>query len=216
MPFTVGIAGITGKFARRLVSHLLKYPDVVIRGYCRDPSKVPKSLAFSPRVHIIQGQAFDSDALDRFVETCDVVICCYLGDDKLMVDGQKALIDSCERGNVPRYFASDWALDYTKLEFGQLFVKDPMKHVKAYLEAKKVKGVHILIGGFMEPVFSPHFNFFDAKTTTIRFWGEGDEVVEGTTYDNAAEFTAAVALDPNAIGIQKCMFSSYRNSDFLV
>lgn len=29
-----------------------------------------------------------------------------------------------------------------------------MKYVKAYLETKdKVKGVHILVGGFMKPVF---------------------------------------------------------------
>ncbi|ODQ68900.1 hypothetical protein LIPSTDRAFT_121048 [Lipomyces starkeyi NRRL Y-11557] len=51
-----------------------------------------------------------------------------------------------------------------------------MKHVKAYLETKtSVKGVHILVGGFMEAIFSARFG------------------VEGTSYENAAEYTAAVA-----------------------
>jgi hypothetical protein len=207
MTFTVGIAGITGKFAKSLASHNLNRSDVAIRGYCRDPSKVSETIA-SPQVTLIKGDAFDQDAIRNFVNSCDVVVCCYLGDDKLMVDGQKALIDACEEFNVSRYVASDWALDYTKLKLGELFPKDPMIHVKAYLETKKVQGVHILIGGFMEPIFSPFFNIFDPSPNTFRYWGNGDEVMEGTTYDNAAEFTAAVALDPKATGHVRCKMPS--------
>lgn len=203
----IGIAGITGKFARLLASHLLQNPSVTLRGYCRNASKVPASIASSPRVSsIIEGDALGAaDKLRAFVTGLDVVICCYLGDDALMVDGQKALIDACEEARVPRYVASDWALDYTKLRLGELFPKDPMIHVKAHVETKRhVRGVHVLIGGFMEPVFSPFFNVVDPVAKTIRFWGEGDEVWEGTTYDNAAEFTAAVAVDREAVGLQRC------------
>lgn len=201
MAITVGIAGITGKFARRLVSHLLKQQDVVIRGYCRDPRKVPEDISSSAQVTLFEGDAFNKDALIEFAQGCDVIVCCYLGDDKLMVDGQKILIDVCDECEVPRYIASDWALDYTKLKLGELFPKDPMIHVRAYAETKKVEGVHILIGGFMEPIFSPFFNIYDPQSQTLHFWGSGDEVMEGTTYDNAAEFTAAVAVDQKANGI---------------
>ncbi|OGM42488.1 NmrA-like family protein [Aspergillus bombycis] len=202
MALTVGIAGITGKFARRVVSHLLKHSDVTIRGYCRDPSKVPESISSSEKVTLFKGDAFDKGAIRTFAQGCDVLICCYLGDNQLMIDGQKILIDACEEQGVPRYIASDWALDYTKLKLGELFPKDPMIHVHAYLATtQKVKGVHVLIGGFMEPVLSPFFNILDPKTNTFRFWGEGDEIMEGTTYDNAAEFTTAVARDPEATGI---------------
>lgn len=207
MAITVGIAGITGKFAKRLVSHLLKRPEVNIRGYCRDPSKVPEAISSSAQVILFQGDAFSKDAINAFAKGCDVIVCCYLGDDKLMVDGQKILIEACDGCEVPRYIASDWALDYTKLKLGELFPKDPMIHVKAYVETKKVQGVHILIGGFMEPIFSPFFNIYDPQSQTLRFWGSGDEVMEGTTYDNAAEFTAAVAVDPKATGIVKCKFT---------
>lgn len=206
MALTVGIAGITGKFARRVVSHLLKHSDVAIRGYCRDPSKVSEFISSSEKVTLFKGDAFDKEAIHTFAQGCDVLICCYLGDNKLMIDGQKILIDACEELGVSRYIASDWALDYTKLKLGELFPKDPMIHVRAYLATKqKVKGVHILIGGFMEPVLSPFFNILDPKTNTFRFWGEGDEIMEGTTYDNAAEFTTAVARDPEATGVIRCM-----------
>lgn len=166
--------------------------------------KYHQFFSSNSRVSITKGDGFDNAAVLSFVAGCDVVVCCYLGDDKLMVDGQKLLIDACASEGVPRYVASDWALDYTKLELGQLFPKDPMIHVKAYLDGQdKVKGVHILVSRFMNPFFSPPFGIFDSASTTFRYWGTGDEVWEGTTYENAAEYTAAVCADKDAVGIQK-------------
>ncbi|RKU39927.1 hypothetical protein DL546_001403 [Coniochaeta pulveracea] len=201
---TVGLAGITGKFGRLLARHLLQTPNVHLRGYARDPSRVPSALTDSPRLKLFQGEAFDDAAIKPFVSGCDVVVCAYLGNDDLMIEGQKKLIEACEEAGVPRYVASDWALDYTKLKLGELFPKDPMIHVKAYLETKKTtKGVHILIGGFMDPLLSPFFRVWDPETKTLRYWGEGDEPWEGTSYNNAAEFTAAVIADTSAVGIKK-------------
>ena len=56
----------------------------------------------------------------------------------------------------------------------------------------------------METIFSRFFNIFDPQTNTFRFWGQGDEVMEGPTYDNAAEFTAAISVDTGASGIMQC------------
>ncbi|KAJ5900542.1 uncharacterized protein N7473_004612 [Penicillium subrubescens] len=128
-------------FARKLASHILKRSDVAIPGYCHDPSKVSETIASSPKVTLIKGDAFDHDSMSNFVNSCDVVLCCYLGDDKLMVDGQKALI-AVSQG--------------------------PPIHVKAYLETGKVQGPHTHIGGFMEPIFSSFFNIFDPSTNTFR------------------------------------------------
>ncbi|KAI1374412.1 nmrA-like family protein [Hypoxylon crocopeplum] len=200
MSTTVGIAGITGKFARELAAALLKYPNVTIKGYCRDPSKVPQSL--SSKVSLVKGDAFDAPAIRSFAAGCDVVVCCYLGDNKLMIDGQKLLIDACAAEGIPRYVASDWCLDYTKLELGRLFPKDPMIHIKAYLDAQdKVKGVHILVGMFTDVFFSPAFGTFDSASATFKYWGTGDEIWEGSTYQNAAEHTAAVCVDKDAVGV---------------
>ncbi|KAK0726155.1 hypothetical protein B0H67DRAFT_642472 [Lasiosphaeris hirsuta] len=201
---TVGLAGITGRFGRLLAAHLLKDPTVTLHGYSRDPSRVIAALSSSPRVRLFQGGAHDRDKIQAFVKGCDVVVCAYLGDDELMVDGQKALIDACEAEAVPRYIASDWALDYDKLALGVLFPKDAMKHVRAYLGTKeKVASVHILVGAFMDPMFSPIFEVLDPATNTLRYWGEGVEVWEATSYDKAAEYTAAVAVDRTAVGVQK-------------
>lgn len=205
MTITVGIAGITGKFARLVVKNLYNSPDIQIRGLCRNSSKLPKHLRESPRVAIIQGDSTDLETLRRFARGCDVVICCYLGDNDFMTNGQKLLIDACESENVNRYIASDYCLDFTKLELSQHPAKDPMKHVKAYLETKKnVQGVHVLIGAFMETFWSGYFGVWDQENYKLNYYGNGDEIWESTTYETAAQYVAAVAKDRNAVGMQHC------------
>jgi len=204
MAVTVGIAGITGKFARCILANLLKQPSVTVRGYCRDPTKLPPSIQSSPRIHLTKGESGDVQALQSFVRGTDVVICCYLGDNQLMTDGQKKLIDACELEGVKRYIASDYTLDFTKLEYGQLPSKDPMKAVKDYLSTKTVEGVHVLIGAFMDTFWSQWFGIWDPVKVSFSYWGTGEEAWESTSYENAAEFVSAVALDDGAIGMQKC------------
>lgn len=82
MAITVAIAGITGKFGPLVATHLLKNPDVTLRGLCRDTSKVISSIASNPKVQLFQGDAYDHDKIRAFVGGSDVVICSYLGDDK--------------------------------------------------------------------------------------------------------------------------------------
>lgn len=125
------------------------------------------------------------------------------GPDELMIDGQKLLIDACVAEKVERYMASDYTLDYLKLQMGELPSKDPMMHVMRYLEGRPIKGIHVMIGAFIE-VFWHYLGMWDAKSYELKYWGSGDEKWDFTTYDNTAQWMAAVALDPGAEGVLKC------------
>lgn len=207
MALTVGIAGITGKLARLILKQLCS-SDVQIRGFCRNASKLPAKYRDSPRVTIVQGSSDDLEALRTFARGCDAVVCAYLGDNTLMTEGQKLLVDACDLEKVDRYIASDYTFDFTKLEYGQHPAKDPMKHVKAHLDTKThVKGVHVLIGAFMETFWSGYFGVWNADEYKLSFYGSGDEIWESTTYGTAAEYVAAVARDPTATGLQHCKSS---------
>ncbi|KAI7215983.1 hypothetical protein KC333_g5136 [Hortaea werneckii] len=200
----VGVAGATGKFAGLILDSLLGNPTVQIRGYCRNPSKLAPRFSQSPQVEVITGEADDGAALSRFADGLDVVICAYLGDNDFMINAQKALIDACDGAHVARYIASDYCLDYTQLKLGDHPAKDPMKIIHSYLqETKHVKGVHILIGAFMETFWSSYFQVWHADSNSLKYWGTGEEPWESTTYGDAARFTAAVALDSSAVGMQK-------------
>ncbi|KAF2174416.1 NAD(P)-binding protein [Zopfia rhizophila CBS 207.26] len=176
---TIGIAGLTGKFARLVASSLLQRSNVILRGYVRNPTKLHSSLVEHSRVQVVQGEAYDLSAARSFAKGCDVIICAYLGDNKFMTEGQKVLIDACAAEG------------------------DPMIEVKEYLQQRRVNAVHILIGAFMDTFFSPYFQIWDGKEKKLRFWGEGNEVWESTSYKSAAEYVAAVAVEREAVGIKK-------------
>lgn len=206
-PLSVGIAGVTGKFAGLVLDNLLKDPTSKIRGYCRNAAKLADKFVKSPHVEIVEGEADDQAALSTFVAGLDVVICTYLGDNDFMINAQKALIDACDQAGVARYIASDYCFDYTSLEIGAHPAKDPMKIIHEYVQAKQnVQGVHVLIGAFMETFWSAYFQVFNVQEKTLNYWGTGEETWESTTYGDAASYTAAVALDRSAVGIQRCKY----------
>ncbi|KAH7141144.1 hypothetical protein EDB81DRAFT_870318 [Dactylonectria macrodidyma] len=84
------------------------------------------------------------------------------------------LVDACAKEGVPRYLPSDFA---------------------------NVSGVHVLVGGLTETFWSEFSLIFDANTQTITYWGTGNEKWDLTTYETAAAYTAALAVDKNASGV---------------
>ena len=123
---TVAIAGITGQLGTLIAQALLRASVVQIRGFCRSKTKVSVGFSSSSHVTVVEGDSTDLAAAREAVRGCQVAICCYLGPEELMTDGQKVLIDACVAEAVPRYIASDYSLDYRNLELGDLPSKDPM------------------------------------------------------------------------------------------
>jgi hypothetical protein len=201
----VAIAGANSKLAALIANHLLEnYPEIKIHGIARSPEKVDAAIRDSPNVEIFEASASDTSALRQGLKGAEVAMCCYLGNNELMTEGQKTLIDACIDEKVARYIASDWAFDYRGLELGDHPSKDPMIHINAYLEEKeksgKIKAVHVLNGAFMEMVLGPFNLCFQPKVQLYQYWGTGDETMEMTTYADAAVFTAEIAADHSAVG----------------
>jgi len=204
----IAIVGFTGKMARLITTSLLaRHPTVQIHGVSRSLDKVDAKYRSNPNVKLFQAASTDKSALQHALAGTSACICCYLGDRELMTDGQKLLIDACVAEGVPRYIASDYSLDFSKLAFGDHPGKDPMKHVQVYLEElekkNKIKGVHVLNGAFMEVIWAPFLGMVNAAEGIFRYFGTGDEKLDMTTYEDTAKFTAEVAVDPNANGFVK-------------
>ena len=199
----IAIAGITGQLGTLIAKAILSTSDAQIRGLCRNKSKLAPELSSSSRITIVEGDSTDLAAAREAVRDCQVVICCYLGPNDLMTNGQKVLIDACVAEAVPRYIASDYSLDYRSLKLGDLPAKDPMIEVRSYLEDKLVMGVHVLIGCFTE-TFVNYVGYLKLKDNQLSYWGTGDEKWDFTTYGTCAEYVAAVALDSGAQSILKC------------
>ncbi|KAK3328225.1 nmrA-like family protein [Cercophora scortea] len=223
-PFTVGIAGLTGKLGRLIAHNLLQSSTptrpIHIRGLVRDLSS-PNLPSPSESITLIRGDALDRAAATAFAAGCDVVLCAYLSiDDSMMLAAHKLLTDACvASGTVKRFFPADWTLDYTRLRMGDLPPKDVMLAVKEYLvtDAPGVEGVHVLNGAFMDTIFSGFFGLLELELEpdgkregegegvegVWRCWGTGEGVWELSTYASTAAFTAAAVLDEGAVGVLK-------------
>jgi hypothetical protein len=207
MSIVVGIAGLTGKFAQCVVKELHASHSVTIKGFCRNPQKLSPLAIEKYKIEVVQGEYDDEQAVQKFVQGTDIVICCYFGDTDVMTRGQKLLIDACVNEGVSRYLPSDFAVDYTKIPAGELLPKESAKIVKGYLVEKKLAGVHVLVGGLMETFWSEFFQIFDSDTQTLTYWGTGNEKWDLTTYETAAAYVAALAIDKNASGVFRCKLS---------
>jgi len=198
----IAIVGFTGKMARLITTSLLNsHPNVEIHGISRSLAGIDKATSSNPRIKLFEAGATDSKALRHGLTGTSTCICCYLGDNTLMTEGQRTLIDACIAEKVPRYIASDWSFDFRGLKFGDHPSKDPMKHIQAYLEEKaaEIKGVHVLTGAFMEVMWAPH-GFVNVAKGTFRYSGTGDEKLEMTTMEDSAKYTAEVAVDESING----------------
>ena len=156
---TIAIAGFTGRMAHIITDSLLaNHPEVTIHGVSRNPDKVDTALRSKANINLFQATSNDTEALRRGLEGADTCICCYLGDNTLMTDGQKTLIDACVAAGVERYVASDWFIDYRNLQLGDHPSKDPMILTLTYVEEKekegRLAGVHVLCGAFTECVLT--------------------------------------------------------------
>ncbi|KAJ6195457.1 hypothetical protein J3E72DRAFT_376676 [Bipolaris maydis] len=103
---------------------------------------------------------------------------------------------------IPDDLKSD-SLDPTDLGL-KSFTND----IVAYLKTKPaVKGVHIMIGYFIE-AFLDYFDVWHPEANELRYWGTGNEKWDFTSYQTGVEYVAAMALDPDASGFFKCSIPS--------
>lgn len=123
-----------------ITSYLVaKYPTVKINGLIRNPAKVPAKLSANSNITIFEANSSDKAAVTKALKGSQVCICGYLGDNSLMTEGQKLLIDACIEAGVQRYIAGDWSGDYRTIELGEVPMKDPMKIIYAYLQDNRLQ-----------------------------------------------------------------------------
>ncbi|OQV09740.1 EthD domain-containing protein [Cladophialophora immunda] len=205
----IAIAGFTGRVAQYIASHLLQRSNnVQVIGICRDPSKLPATIAKHPQVETWRADFADRITIEKALHNVSTCVCCYRGDADVVNSGQRVLIDACISQNVQRYFASDFSFDYRPLKMGEFPFKDFQLQIDDYLKEKEkegsnLKAVHILNGGFMEAILTQFMGVLDVDSTKIRYWGTGDEPWDMTSTEDTARFTAEVICDESATGVLK-------------
>jgi hypothetical protein len=146
-------------------------------------------------VSIAKVDYFDGPALARACSdgTCVVSALAGLGD--VILDAQSQLLDAAVKAGVPRFIPSDFAIDFTKLPDGSNRNLDLRRKFHERLDNARIAATSVMSGMFTDLLTGPAPVIL-FKRKRVVYWENPDQLMDFTTIDNVAEFTAAVALDP--------------------
>ena len=190
------VAGASGELGGRVVRALLergaRVRAVVRRG--GGPGRLAALRALG--VEVVEVDFADAAGLVRACAGGDCVVSTLSGVRDAIVDAQKALLDAAVAAGVPRFIPSDYCIDYTTLSRGTNRNLDLRAEFRARLDRAPIAGTSILCGMFTDLLTGPApVVLFPLRR--VVYWGDADQLLDFTTMDDTAAFTAAAALDPS-------------------
>jgi hypothetical protein len=204
------VAGARGNLGKLVCEALLSRArttgqSVVVRGLVRKSGvhAAPAASASDAQQLVIEPIDYDSAAdLERVCAGATTVVSALQGHTDVIVDAQSRLLAAAIKSGVRRFVPSDYSLDFTKLPEGANRNFDTRRafHRKADEMIRTAKSsielTSVFQGAFTE-LLGSGWMLLDYKKRRVGYFGSADTVMEFTTTPNTAEYTAAVALDPN-------------------
>ena len=143
----------------------------------------------------------DPAEVDSLAAACDgatCVISALNGLRDVIVERQGKLLDAAIRAGVPKFFPSDYSLDFTKTEPGSNRNLDLRREfstlANARAAASSIRLTSILNGEFMD-MLGAEMPIIRPRLRRVLCWRSEDQRLDFTTKNNVAEFTAAAAMD---------------------
>ena len=189
------VAGATGDLGGRIIKSLVRRGASVhaLVRPASDRSKLAEIEALGATV--IEADLSDQVQITEACKGASCIISALAGLRDVIIDTQVLLLNAAVAAGVPRFIPSDFSSDFTKLPEGENRNFDLRREFHTYLDKADIKGTSIMIGAFAD-ILSYNTPFYNLKEHTIAYWGDDPNWhVDFTTKDNAAEFTAAAALD---------------------
>jgi nucleoside-diphosphate-sugar epimerase len=191
---TIALAGASGRLGRRITASLIER-GAEVRAIVRptSPQKNVKELR-ELGATIVEVDFADTDRLADACADSTCVVSALAGLRSTIVDAQTQLLDAAVKGGAPRFIPSDYCIDYTKLAPGNNRNLDVRREFQQRLDKAPIAATSILSGMFTDlltgqaPVV-----LFDRKR--VLYWGNADQLMDFTTIDDTAAYTAAAAVD---------------------
>jgi uncharacterized protein YbjT (DUF2867 family) len=191
------ITGATGDLGGRIVNSLLK-KGVEVRALVRASSDVDKVKKLEQMgVKVFRINMSDSKEIAKACEGASCVVSALAGLREVIITAQKKLLDGAVMAGVPHFIPSDFSIDFTNLKVGQNRNLDLRREFHQYLDESPIASTTIFNGPFMDLLTGQMPMILD-KQKWILYWENPDQVIDFTTMDDTAEFTANVALDDNS------------------
>jgi uncharacterized protein YbjT (DUF2867 family) len=188
------LAGATGHLGGKIAASLIRR-GATVRAIVRRGGAAERTQQLRAQGVKVTEVDYDSrPELARACEGASCVVSALSGLRDVIVDAQTRLLDAAVEAGVPRFIPSDYSVDFTKLPGGGNRNFDLRREFRQRLDQAPIAATSILNGMFMELLVGPA-PIILFKFKRVLYWRDADQLLDFTTIDNTAEFTAAAALD---------------------
>jgi nucleoside-diphosphate-sugar epimerase len=191
------IAGATGALGRRIARSLLE------RG--ADVRAIVRHRSVRERVEELRKWGaviaeVDFNSVSDVTGAClggSCIISALSGLKDVIVERQTLLLNAAVKAGVPRFIPSDFAIDFTRLPTGINRNLDLRREFHERLDKAPIAATSILNGMFTN-LLTGQAPIILFKFKRVVYWEDADQLLDFTTMDDTAQFTAATALDSSA------------------
>jgi nucleoside-diphosphate-sugar epimerase len=190
------LAGATGALGGR-IANLLLQRDTLLRLLVRKSGRGDKFLDFQKRgAEVVEVDFNNVSTLTKACAGGACVVSALAGLHEVIIDAQTSLLEAAIMAEVPRFIPSDFSIDFTKCADGLNRNLDLRREFHLKLDQAPLAVTSILNGAFTE-LLTGQAPLILYKFHRVVYWENSDQLLDFTTMDNTAEFTATAALDPS-------------------
>ena len=113
---------------------------------------------------------------------------------EVMIERQGVLLDAAVEAGVTRFISSDYSADFTKTTPGYNRNFDLRRKFMALADTAPIKVTSILNGAFLD-MLGAEMPIIQPRIHRVIYWHDADQLLDFTTKDDVAPYTAAAAMD---------------------
>lgn len=198
MAAKIVVAGGTGTLGGRIVNALLQKGAEVHAVVRPGTDKAKIARLEQAGVTVVPVALTDVAGLTQASQGAAIVVSVVSGLHEVIVEAQTNLVKAAIAAGVPRFIPSDYSADFARLAPGLNRNLNLRQEFHDYLDKAPIRATSILNGGFADMLVRQMTPLFDLKASKVSYFGDADQLLDFTTMDNVADYTANAALDGSA------------------
>lgn len=188
------LAGATGDLGSRICQYLLQ-SGATVRALVRKetaPQAIEQLKAAG--AHPVPVDFTNIAELTTACTDGGCLVSALSGLRDVIINIQTNLLQAAVAAGVPRFIPSDYCIDYTKLPQGSNRNLDLRREFCQIVDAAPIAATSILNGMFTD-LLTGQAPVVLAGLKRVVYWGNAQQLLDFTTTDNTAAYTALAALD---------------------
>lgn len=196
-PGTVLLAGATGDLGGLILQNLIAL-GATVRVLTRPGTNSARIAQLRAQgAEVIQTDYDDPTGLQRACTNVDCVVSAINGLDSVILGAQSRLLEAAAAAGVPRFIPSDFSIDYRGIRPRSNRNLELRRDFAQRLDATQIRATSVLNGAFTD-MLSGQAPMILFSRRRVLFWSDPDQVLDFTTKDDTATYTAAAAVDERA------------------